>query len=216
MEVPKKFFGEVNNAFAYANHHIMYHREKNIVLYLTPKAGNSSLKKAILTGMGYDSNYEYPAGFEFITPFQAEWLLYFENANSIAFVRHPVYRFVSCWKNKFRDRKGDMSEWGSEFYKKMTLQKFFDACTKKNPHELNMHVRPMHMEIPWYNQYFKIEEWSKNDFLMRNYVGECLDCIIPEIPVMNQTDDVIDFDKGLLDNIADFYKQDMETFEYEW
>lgn len=97
-----------NNFLSVSNwmmHNIMYHPEKKIIFFLTPKVANTSLKKSILFGSGFQVEQEYDAGFVFVSP-QDVFFLKKEDPSiySIGFVRNPLDRFISAWKNKFYDQ----------------------------------------------------------------------------------------------------------------
>lgn len=94
------FLPQKRNDRNYKTHHILYHQRLNVILFLTPKAGNTSIKQVLLRALGYDLNYEYPAGFEFLCP-QDAWMLKTEHkAHAVAIMREPLRRLESCWKDK--------------------------------------------------------------------------------------------------------------------
>jgi len=83
------------------NHHILYHEEKGMILFLTPKSGNTSFRASIVRAMGAQLGGEESYGFRWITPKEA-YAIKDDNPDvrAVAFVRNPIDRTLSAWKNK--------------------------------------------------------------------------------------------------------------------
>lgn len=165
------YFSKQNNEFARLNHHILFHADLNVVLFLTPKAGNCTIKKAILQGMGYDLFHEYDAGFEFVTPQNVLELRDHRATKCVGFVRNPRSRIISCWKDKINNPKPEeqhvMKNWKGNFYKGMSFNDFIEEVTERTkPMDQDMHYRPQSHEMALEDEFLvdsihKIENWSQ-------------------------------------------------------
>lgn len=200
--------------------HILISDERKLILYLTPKAGCSSVKESILKGCGYSLGRELEAGFDIAEPEDVEGLTY----DAHALVRNPTHRIFSCWKNKIKwgNRKEIREKWGNRFYRGMPFYQFLQAIKELPPEEMNQHCRPMVFEMTTAGKFIPNYIWKLEDLIddyspfkqaMKKYGIEC-----PDLGHLNRTKD-ISIVKEVTPMIADMlwaiYHEDYVKFGYE-
>lgn len=73
-------------------------RDLDAVFMLLPKVANTSIKKALLAAQGRTANNVHDSGlFEYVSREEAATF-----THRIAFVRDPLRRLASCWRDKFQ------------------------------------------------------------------------------------------------------------------
>lgn len=209
------------NEFNYKHHHIMWHQERNFILYLTPKAGNSSLKKSILGGMGFDLYHEYPAGFKFVSPKNVYDLIKETDPKVIAFVRNPATRIYSCWADKMNVNNTENGNWDSKFQKGMTFKDFLIAVDNTPMEDVNIHARSMNQEMVYNHlfmpsQVFKFEEFTQPDGWdsLYKYFDTVLDIKLLQLPHLNKSQSVHQISDDERKLICNIYLDDFKLFDY--
>lgn len=64
----------------------------------------------------------------------------------VAVVRHPITRFISCWRH-FCFKVGASLMKMPGLYDRMSWDEFFEACMSVPDEEANYHYRSMHLEV---------------------------------------------------------------------
>lgn len=215
------YLSDDENEYNYRNHHILWHQERNFILYMTPKAGNSSLKKSILEGMGYGLNQEYPAGFKFVSPKNVYALKKSVYPEIIGFTRNPYDRIYSCWADKMNVDNTETFKWGKGFWKGMSFMSFLMEIEKTSMKKLNIHARSMTQEMVYAGEflptsYFKFEHFTdpKLWHILSDYFLDELKIKLEPLPHLNKSKSshiITDTERGLIRQI---YDEDFELFVY--
>lgn len=220
---PIQFENDIN----YTRHHILYHERKNVVFFLTPKCGNTSIKKAILNSLGYDFNYEYPAGFTFLSPKNVSYLKSIKPITTIGFVRNPYDRVKSCWKNKIKGTPETANlpiegSWDDRFYTGMSFNEFISVLEETPWDCMDMHAREMFHGMSYKNEFlvdnvFKLEEltedimeWERLGSLCANFGMQ-----LPALEHHNKTTDFFDPAPDIKQRISRLYARDFSFFDYQ-
>jgi len=119
-------------------------RANGLAIYCVPKNANSSIRRAVLAGLGLDfqqqENHHHPA--LRLGPV-ADY-----KAFRVAFLRHPLDRLVSCWADKVARRKpgGSAALERAGFRIGMPFHEFLAALPDRR--DRDPHTRPQTAFLP--------------------------------------------------------------------
>lgn len=150
----------ISQEFASRHYQIWWHEEKNLILNLIPKAGNTTLKAAILEGMGTTTGKEFNVGFKYVTPDFCDYARAELGATEFVFVRNPLLRLQSAYRNIIRDR--------TDGPKPLRGKSFLEVCSwlrqsVADGSALDKHFRPQADFIRGdmkNARVWKLEDWS--------------------------------------------------------
>lgn len=205
-------------------HHVMLSEERRLILFLTPKCGNSSIKDLILKACGTPGlGYEYDAGFRFINP--EDMTEEYRSYNTIVIGRNPIDRIISCWRDKIMGaQKGKpITDWGNDFYGQMPFAEFVRACKLvydlHGSEALNMHARPITQELNLYDceiaYFMKLEDILEDTPGFKRFLsrfGLAADSSLGH--VNKSVNHEAQFDVDTMATIMYLYEDDFELFEY--
>lgn len=206
------------------NHHVLLSEERGLILFLTPKCGNSSIKDLILKGCDTPGlGYEFEASFRFICP--DDMKEEYQSYRSIVIGRDPIQRVISCWRDKIMSaEKGTrLADWGYDFFPKMEFSDFIRSC--KLAYDLHggryveKHARPISCELSLFGvknpEKFKLED-LKDDIrplaLMLRDHGVYIQSQLPKLNA--STPHEAQFDVDTLGIISYLYSNDFDLFDY--
>jgi len=151
----------------------------------------------------------------------------FQDYFSFSFVRHPIDRLFSCYKNKILqpnilDKNTGVgtifSKYGTKFYKEMSFKDFLKVIISIDPENYDNHFRPQHEFLYDSNKQLAIDYVGKfeninNDF---SYILNKINLPKEELPILNKTNYKESYDEEAIDIAKKVYgvKKDMEIFNY--
>lgn len=193
------------------------------IIYLTiAKAASSSIKDYIIR----HTNGKEVVFDNKINPL---WHEDFKDYFSFSFVRHPIDRLFSCYKNKIKrpnipDKKTGIDiafrEYNSMFYRDMNFKDFLKAIIPLEPCQQNAHFRCQHQFLCDENENIIVDfigkfENLKNDFdyiINKNNLPKkrllCLNKVVYK--KKSYDEEAIELAKCVFG-----VKKDMEIFDYE-
>ena len=200
-----------------------------LVFMLIPKVANTSMKLAMLRSIGV--NAKFPGLNHYMASARANQHI-FRIANKkrlateytdhlkIAFVRNPLDRIVSAYKNKvIQNLHRPYKEYG--LTQLDTLDRFVDVVTQYKDAEADQHIRAQYFDlyhndkrVPDYIGKFETlkADWKHVQMLVKEKCG--LDLI--DMPHVNQARAInLDVSDYVKTRVYDYYAQDYEAFGYD-
>jgi hypothetical protein len=190
---------------------IVLHDHK-LVFMCIPKAANTSIKNAIQKSLGMKGDPNQLGKFDIWDKYQIHSSDYF----SIAFVRNPIDRLVSCYKDKvIRKHFPAFEKHGIDHG--MDFESFVEIVVSTPDIKADQHFRSQAHEL------------LIDDEIVPDYIGNveniyndwqtvktlCPTLNLPDLPFDNVSGFDISIDDTIKDKIYKRYKRDFEIFNYE-
>lgn len=203
------------------NHHILYHEEKGMILFLTPKSGNTSFRASIVRAMGAQLGGEESYGFRWITPKEA-YAIKDDNPDvrAVAFVRNPIDRTLSAWKNKIlplEPRGCRVPGWGDHIKGGCTFAEYLDGLSKTDLSTIDMHARPQLSDMVVDGVFipditFRLEDVIRDIDLYESYFESYFGINVGPLGVHNATNVKYHLTRDEKDSIIRIYSEDYNEF----
>jgi uncharacterized phage-like protein YoqJ len=156
------------------------------------------------------------------------WHEDFKDYFCFSFVRHPIDRLFSCYKNKIKrptilDWKTDVDitfrEYGSMFYRDMSFKDFLKVIIPLEPYQQNAHFRCQYQYLCDKDENIIVDfigkfENLENDF---NYIVNKNNLPKKRLPCLNKVIYYEEYDEEAIELAKCVFgvKKDMEIFNYE-
>lgn len=188
--------------FAKQRFALSYNYKYKCLWFRTPKVGSRSINQHFIENTPKDQ-YIYSSAVGYDPADFKDWFKF-------AFVREPVDRFISCWKNKVLD--SNMFEFDAETHEKMkTLEQFLAWVEMQDIDSAEEHLRSQHMLIDHENLDFlgKLESFDVDLQTVAQKIGMPL----KQIHKKNQTSkEKVNLSDDVLARIKKIYAKDFELF----
>lgn len=188
--------------------------KSNFIYLPIPKVACSSIKSAIayFENIPLKNNDPHQTNFPIVSLQDT----YSSSLPSFAFVRHPISRLYSCWKDKVRFNLTKEFQRFDSFYSGMPFEAFVKAVMRIPDDMADGHFRSQHLYIC--HNGFKAatyiaklenstEEWTK--------ICEWLRLPALALPTRNKAQGNYNHSKHVLDMIYERYETDFNKFNYE-
>lgn len=150
--------------FAFKKHRIYWIRNKNLIIFSTPKSGNTAFMDSIFNPMGIYDRFPTNDNILYVTPRIAYYIKkQYPKVKAVALVRDPIKRLTSCYNDGIlRGERTALIDWGFPFYSEMSQFEFVKLLETFPQHELDMHGRSLAYETQFNGENI-IDEWILTD-----------------------------------------------------
>ncbi|MEX2380392.1 MAG: sulfotransferase family 2 domain-containing protein [Vicingaceae bacterium] len=182
---------------------LCYNYKYNLLWFRVAKAARSTINKHLKENTPKDKHiFSSEVGYIPVT---------FNNFTKFAFVRNPVNRFLSAWRNKVIDQNYfHFSE--KEYVQMMKLENFIAWTKEQDINNCDPHIRAQHSLIDITNLDFlgRVESFNE-DF---KELAKMVNMPIKEIYRKNQSQSkkIDDINPKLVDEIKSIYEMDVQIF----